>query len=86
MGSRPWQAEPDKRQWTDPATGLVCLIVRSPVTGALCGYVGIPSGHRCHGADYEAIDVAVHGGLTYAAACTGDPSTDLPCARARRAR
>lgn len=47
----PWQAEPDKLQWTDEATGLPCLIKRGPV-GALCGYVGVPEGHPYFQVDY----------------------------------
>ena len=39
-----FQEEPDKAQWTSRATGLDCLIVRNN-SGALCGYVGIPSDH-----------------------------------------
>jgi hypothetical protein len=69
----PWQHEPDKIQWVDDATGYDCLIVRGPM-GALCGYVGVPPGHPCHGADYADIKgdggyIEVHGGLTYADAC-----------------
>lgn len=64
----PWQDEPDKIQWIDPATDLDCLISRGP-SGALCGYVGVPPGHPWHGMDYDRIDVDVHGGLTYADAC-----------------
>jgi hypothetical protein len=51
-GEGPWLGEPDKRQWRDPATGLPCLIVRSP-SGALCGYVGVSVGHPLHGVDYS---------------------------------
>jgi hypothetical protein len=50
-GDGPWQAEPDKVQWIDEATGLDCLIVRGPA-GAWCGYVGLPPGHPWHGVDY----------------------------------
>lgn len=50
-GKGPWQDEPDKRQWTDEATGLPSLIVRGPV-GALCGYVGVTEGHPLFGAGY----------------------------------
>lgn len=32
------------------------------------GYVCIPKGHPLHGKDYDDIDVAVHYGLTFAAA------------------
>lgn len=48
----PWDDEPDKVQWKDEKTGLDCLIVRAPATGALCGYVGVPAGHPWHGLDY----------------------------------
>lgn len=52
-GPGPWQDEPDKRQWRDEATGLPCLIVRSPMGGNLCGYVGVPREHALHGKDYS---------------------------------
>jgi hypothetical protein len=51
-GPGPWQGEPDKEQWADPATGLPCLIVRNTrMTGALCGYVGVSDGHPWFGKD-----------------------------------
>jgi hypothetical protein len=67
----PWDDEPDKVQWPDAATGLPCLIVRSPF-GALCGYVGVPPGHPLHGKRYDddAVNVGVHGGLTFSGACS----------------
>lgn len=71
-GSGPWDDEPDKRQWQDPATGFPCLIVRAEGTGALCGYVGVPKGHRWHRKDYSDVDASVHGGVTYTAACDRD--------------
>lgn len=66
----PWDNEPDKMQWQDEATGLPCLIVRGP-SGALCGYVGVPEGHKWHGQDYDNCEPCpdVHGGLTFASAC-----------------
>lgn len=67
----PWTGEPDKAQWVDRATDLDCLIVRTRA-GALCGYVGIPSTHRLHGADYDDVDVDVHGGLTFSDLCDED--------------
>lgn len=76
-GDGPWQAEPDKRQWADKATGLPCLIVRGPM-GALCGYVGVSKDHPGHGMDYDALSnkllpdgeyIDVHGGLTFADGC-----------------
>lgn len=71
-GDGPWQQEPDKRQWRDPATGYACLIVRGP-TGALCGYVGVPRKHKAYGRKYDDVDVAAHGGLTFSRHCTDDP-------------
>lgn len=77
-----WDNEPDKMQFTDEATGLPCLIVRNS-PGALCGYVGVPEGHKFYGLDYEKCRlkdlpdgeydadayVDVHGGLTFAGFC-----------------
>lgn len=66
-----WDAEPDKMQWQDDATGLPCLVVRGPV-GALCGYVGVAEGHPLHGKSYSddaVYDVRVHGGLTFDGPC-----------------
>lgn len=51
-GDGPWQSEPDKMQWRDETTGLVCLIVRGPL-GALCGYVGVPEKHPAYGLSYD---------------------------------
>lgn len=77
----PWDDEPDKVQWRDEATGLPCLIHRSPL-GFLCGYVGVAPGHRWHGVDYcdgRLVRIRVHGGLTYSASCQhGDgPETGI---------
>lgn len=68
-----WDSEPDKRQWSDGATGLPCLIVRS-VLGALCGYVGVAPGHVLHGQHYDDAPLTAHGGLSYSAFCQpGEP-------------
>jgi hypothetical protein len=74
----PWDNEPDKKQWKDDATALPCLIVRGP-SGALCGYVGVPTGHPWHGKDYDNCDADCHGGLTYAAGCShhADPAQGI---------
>lgn len=69
-GPGPWQDEPDRIEWRH-SSGLPCLIVRSDITGALCGYVGCPPGHPFHGRARVDIDVHVHGGLTYSAECDG---------------
>lgn len=73
-GPGPWQDEPDRKEWRH--AGFVCLIVRVPSHGALCGYVGVPPGHPWHGKGYDEVetafpDVSVHGGLTYADQCGG---------------
>jgi hypothetical protein len=47
-----WDGEPDKVQWVDEATGLVCLAKRSPHLGHWCGYVGLLPTHPWHGKDY----------------------------------
>lgn len=70
-GPGPWNGEPDRIEWRT-AAGFVGLLRRSKATGALCGYVGLPPAHPWHGQEYDAIDVDVHGGLTYAAPCAHD--------------
>jgi hypothetical protein len=68
-GVGPWTVEPDKLQWSDPATGLPCLARRSPRMGNWCGYVGVAPGHPLHGLGYGDLDLDVHGGLTFAGGC-----------------
>jgi hypothetical protein len=78
-GDGPWTSEPDKVVWIDEATGLDLMIHRNPM-GAWCGYVGVPPGHPWHGRGYSDVDVTVHGGLTYAAACQeGDDPAEGIC-------
>lgn len=71
-GPGPWQSEPDHVRWISP-TGLRCEIMRSHITGALCGYAHVPRGHRYWGLSWRrqqrAIDV--HGGVTFAAVVPG---------------
>jgi hypothetical protein len=80
-GEGPWQDEPDKVQWTDEATTLPCLAVRSRMSGSWCGYVGVSEGHPWHKADPFAIELpdGVHGGLNLATFCenTGDESKGI---------
>jgi hypothetical protein len=69
-GVGPWQDEPDRLEWRH--AGLPCLIVRGQL-GALCGYVGVPPGHRYHGVGHDDVEgVGAHGGLTYAEGCRGE--------------
>lgn len=65
----PWDNEPDDIEWR--SHGLPCLIKRVPLSGHLCGYVAVPPGHPAHEADYDDVDVLVHGGLTYGRKCQG---------------
>jgi hypothetical protein len=43
--------------------GYPCVILRCDIH--LCGYVGLPKGHKYYGKKYIQIDVDVHRGLTY---------------------
>lgn len=68
----PWDGEPvDRVDWVDPVTRYPCFVKRGPL-GAWCGYVGVPPGHRHHGADMDDVNVVVHGGLSFAAPCEPD--------------
>ena len=71
----PWDDEPDKVVWVDQATGLDCMAHRNG-SGAWCGYVGVPEGHRAYERGYDDVPAVVHGGLTFAGGCqeTGDPA------------
>lgn len=76
----PWQVEPDKMYWVDIPTDLDCLILRHQDLGHLCGYVGIPRTHPYWQMSYdeaELADIHVHGGLTYAAACSADSHSEM---------
>jgi hypothetical protein len=67
----PWDNEPDRKEWRDAVTGYPCLILRNSL-GGLCGYVGVGPGHPLHGVNYDnALDINVHGGLTYSDKCAG---------------
>lgn len=49
------------------AHGFPCILRMVPM-GTWCGYVGVPKGHPWFGQGYD-LDVNVHGGVTYGAAC-----------------
>ena len=38
----------------------------------LCGYVGVPKGHKLFGKNYDDVGVKVHGGLTFGSKELGD--------------
>lgn len=77
--SGPWDGEPDKIQWVDPVSDLDCLMLRNHF-GAWCGYVGVPVGHPAYGVEYDAVEVDVHGGLTFADKCSGENEDGTPSA------
>ena len=69
-GPGPWQSEPDR--WEGEHEGFPLLITRVEHSGHLCGYVAVPPGHPWHGKSYDDVNAEVHGGITYAEACSGD--------------
>lgn len=80
-GPGDWDGEPDKVQWVDETTGLVCLAKRNPESGNWCGYVGVSDAHPWHGKCYSDIDgdVDVHGGPTFADSCQEGPPEQTIC-------
>ena len=85
-----WDNEPDKIQWRDETTGFPCLIVRNRM-GGLCGYVGVPRGHRFYMVDYDSVSLGdemeynennyppAHGGLTFSNKCLDGPENSTIC-------
>lgn len=72
-GPGPWQSEPDRLEFEH--AGFPCFLLRNmDVTGAWCGYVGVPKGHLFFEKDYMDVEenVEVHGRLTYSGHCAGD--------------
>jgi hypothetical protein len=55
---------PYKIEWQSVLHGYLCVVVQNEKYGNRCGYVRIPPGHPYFNKDY-AIDVQVHGGLTF---------------------
>ena len=52
---------------------FVVLLQRS---GNYTGYVGVPSDHKLFNTEYDAVDVDVHGGLTFSSKSYWDDSED----------
>lgn len=63
-GEGVWQNEPDYVSWITEC-GYQAYILRQSGMGHLCGYVFLEKGHLCHDLGYQAVNVEVHGGLTY---------------------
>lgn len=61
-----WDGEPDRAQWKDRSTGIVCMAIRDPLLGYWKGAVGINSGHPWFGKgtldDGRILGMAAHGG------------------------
>lgn len=60
----PWTQEPNYAEFT--LNGFTCIIRRPIDKAHLCGYVGLPEGHKFFSKHYVEIEADVHGGLTYA--------------------
>ena len=58
---RPFKVE---REWEH--SGLQCAVVLAREASHRCGYVRVPPSHPMFGKDYDAPEVEVHGGLTFA--------------------
>jgi hypothetical protein len=66
MNSAPWETEP--LRWEGEASGFPILAIRHEEMGNWTGYVGLPHGHPCHGANYTCPTLSsldVHGKLTF---------------------
>jgi hypothetical protein len=53
-----------EREWKH--AGFSCAVVLAREAAHRCGYVRVPPGHPMHGKHYDAVNVDVHGGLTFA--------------------
>lgn len=78
----PWALEADKIAWTDPMSGLACIIRRSGLTGCLEGYVGVGPEHPLFEVTPGALvglGLQAHGGINYAQPCakTEDESVSV---------
>jgi hypothetical protein len=62
---RPWETEPNHKEWREPTTKYKCEVKRNTLTLALCGYVTVPKKHHYYGLGYNDVMANVHGGLTF---------------------
>lgn len=72
----PWHQEPDRVDFRH--AGFACLMLRDEHSGVWCGYVGVTATHPAYGQHCGDVDVEVHGGLTYGAACDGSHVCHVP--------
>ena len=75
----PWRREAEKLAWTDPQTGLSCII-RRDLGGHLAGFVAIERDHPLYGFDARAIPRTVihaHAGLSFSDRCDADGPEEL---------
>ena len=63
--NRPWETEPDHKEWVEPTTKYKCEVKRNSITLTLCGYVTVPKKHHYYGLGYNNVMANVHGGLTF---------------------
>ena len=71
-----WKQEPDRIEWIDDTTGLFCLILRKP-SGALSGYVGVPSRHPFFLKPHDLLRLWVHRGISYSNLSRGREETGV---------
>ena len=64
-GDGPWMTEPDAVEWMH--AGYACRILRHPVWGHLCGYVGVERTHPYYGRAPRDVDLEAHHDVNYAA-------------------
>ena len=85
----PWDTEGDGEEWVSDPLGIPirCSISRTPVVGNLCGYVFVTKDHpwarqKADGAPDHALDIAVHGGVTYTKMFADCMQVGFDCAHA----
>ena len=73
-----WDNEPDYLEFKH--ADLLCVIKRMPLSGHLCGYVGVTKEHRYFKKSYRSIDDHIYclGGLTFAGKVTNEKKEEHP--------
>jgi hypothetical protein len=59
-GAGSWTNEPDRVEWIDQATGMLCIASRHPEHGSWCGYVAINPAHPLHGKSFTEVNLTAH--------------------------